>query len=373
MRLRARQAALALAAALFSIGTARADSGPVPLRRIALGELGGWIEVSATVDGRSGRWLLDTGASRNLVSPALARQFGLEPAGTVRAQTALGAVEGGEVVLPPLAVGRFEQRSQRALVIEPARLLGPAGEGIDGVLGVPWLAGQRAELDLRGWTGRFGADDAAACPDGLAPVPLARHLTLPVITLADGERYVLDSGNPAGLIRIEAGMPEPATPGLALAGEMRLTVRHEAVLGPQRRSDVPVLRLTQPALRRALGDAARGLAGTAMLDGARWALDLSRDRLCVESGRFATPGGFGLVPERAGASLRVQQVLPGSPADRAGIRAGEPITQWAGLPASRPLAELWQAVQGHEELVLGVGEPVRQLRLRRAIFAPAAP
>jgi hypothetical protein len=184
---------------------------------------------------------------------------------------------------------------------------------------------------------------------------------------------VLDSGNPAGLIRIEAEPPVPATPGLILAGEMRLTVLPEAALGPQQRSDVPVLRLTQPALHRALGDAARGLAGTALLDGARWALDLARDRLCVEGGLIATPGGFGLVPERAGAVLRVQQVLPGSPADRAGIRTGEAIVQWAGLPASSPLATLWQALQGRDELTLGVGEPVRELTLRRAIFAPPAP
>jgi len=373
MRPRARLSALALAAALAGIGSARADSGPVPLRRIALGELGGWIELTATLDGRAGRWVLDTGASRNLVSPALARQLGLEPAGTVRAETPLGAVQGGEVTLPPLAVGRFEQRDQRALVSEPARLLGPAGDGIDGVLGVPWLAGQRAELDLRGWTGRFGADDGAACPAGLDAVPLTRHLTLAVIALDAGERYVLDSGNPAGLIRIEAEPPVPATPGLILAGGMRLTVLPEAALGPQRRSNVPVLRLTQPALRRVLGNAARGLAGTAFLDGARWALDLARDRLCVEAGRFATPGGFGLVPERAGEGLHVQQVLPGSPADRAGLRPGETITHWAGLPASRALSELWQALQGREELVLGVGDPVRELTLRRAIFAPAAP
>jgi hypothetical protein len=373
MRPRARLAALALGASLAGIGAARADSGPVPLRRIALGELGGWIELTATLDGRNGRWLLDTGASRNLVSPALARQLGLEPAGTVRAETPLGAVQGGEVALPPLSVGRYERRDQRALVIEPARLLGPAGDGIDGVLGVPWLAGQRAELDLRRWAGRFGSDDSSPCPEALEPVALTRHRGLPVITLATGERYVLDSGNPAGLVRIEAEAPGPATPGIVLAGEMRLTVLPEAALGSQRRSDVPVLRLTQPALHRALGDAARGLAGTALLDGARWALDLARDRLCVEGGRFATPGGFGLVPERAGDMLRIQHVLPGGPAERAGLRAGDPIAQWAGLPASSPLATLWQALQGSEELTLGVGEPVRELTLRRAIFAPPAP
>lgn len=373
---RARAIVLALATWFASSGAARADSGPVPLQRIALGELGGWIAVDATVGDRPGRWLIDTGASRNFISAARARELGLAARGTVRAEMPMGQVQGGEAALPPLRVGTYERIGQTALVIELDRVLGPAAEGIDGVLGVPWLEKQQAELDLHRWSGRFGTDGADACPAGLDSVPLTRHRSLPVIELAGdtgGERYVLDTGNPAGLIRIDAVPPAANAPGLLLPGDMRLTVRSLATLGPQQRTEVPVTRLTSPAVRRALGDAARGLAGTAFLDGAHWALDLGRDRLCVQPGRFATPGGFGLVPERAGELLRVQMVLPGSPAERAGIRAGERIVQWAGMPASSPLATLWQALHGREELTLAVGEPTREVQLRRAIFAPAAP
>ncbi len=366
-----------LAAALLSVAAAAcADSGAVPLQRIALGELGGWIALEASVGGHTGRWLLDSGASRNLVAPALAQRLGLASSGSVRADTPLGVVQGGEVELPALKVGALERSGQHALVIELARVLGAAAEGVDGVLGVPWLAQAPAEIDLRAWTARFGLDDAAHCPDGLDGVALTRFRTLPVVTLSLSgrpERYVLDSGNPAGLIRIEAEAADAATPGIALPGDQRLTVQRDVALGAQRRSDVPVLRVAAPALQRALGDAARGLAGTALMDGARWRFDLARERLCVEPGRFATPGGFGLVPERNGEALRVQQVLPGGPAERAGLRAGEAIHQWAGLPASRTLAELWQALQGQDELALVAGEPPRALRLQRAIFAPAAP
>lgn len=365
-----------LAAALAVPAAAQTDSGPVPLQRIALGELGGWIALDATAGARSGRWLIDTGASRNFVSAALARELGLAASGTVRADMPLGQVQGGEVTLPPLRVGKHERTGQTALVIDLERVLGAAAQGVDGVLGVPWLEAQQAELDLHRWTGRFGGALSDGCPADLASVPLTRHRSLPVITLAGDagdERYVLDTGNPAGLIRIDAVPPAATAPGLVLPGDMRLTVRAETRLGPQRRTDVPVTRLTAPAVRRALGDAARGLAGTAFLDGARWVLDLTGDRLCVQPGRFATPGGFGLVPERAGELLRVQLVLPGSPAEQAGLRAGDRISRWAGLPATSPLATLWQAVQGREELTLAVGEPVREVTLRRAIFAPAAP
>jgi hypothetical protein len=42
-----------------------------------------------------------------------------------------------------------------------------------------------------------------------------------------------------------------------------------------------------------------------------------------------------------------------------------------GLDASRPLAELWQAVQGRDEVTVGVEGPAREVTLGRAIFAPA--
>lgn len=371
-----RRLALGVSLALVGLPGAHADSGPVPLERIALGELGGWIELAAVVDGHAGRWLLDTGASRNLVSPEVARRLGLTPAGRVSADTPFGQLQGGEIALPALRVGGLERSGQRALVIELSRLLGAAADGVDGVLGVPWLDGLQAELDLRSWTGIFHSAGSADCPVGLAAVALTRYRTLPVISVAAGlatERYVLDTGNPAGLIRVEADAPGPATPGLAVPGDMRLTVLREAGLGPQTRTDVPVTRLASATLKRALGDAATGLAGTAFIDGARWRLDLARDRLCVESGRFATPGGFGLVPERQAGGLKVQLVLPGSPAEKAGVHAGESITRWAGLPASQPLPALWRAVQGQPAITLGVGEPVRQVTLERAIFAPAAP
>ena len=368
--------ACAFVGSLSGLLDARAESELVPLRRLAIGELGGWVELTLTIGDRAGRWLLDTGASRNLVSPHLARQLGLSPSGSVRADTLLGQVQGGEIELPPLHVGAFKHSGQRALVIAPQELLGVAAEGIDGVLGVPWLDGVQAELDLRAWTATFRAGGMADCPDGLAAVVLARYRTLPVIAIATGtdrERYVLDTGNPGGLIRVEADAPGATTPGLAIPGNMRLTVLREAALGPHKRTDVPVTRLTSAPLKRALGDAAKGLAGTAFMDGARWQLDLARDRLCVEPGSFATPGGFGLVPVRQGEDLRVQFVLPGSPAAQAGLRVGDTIVRWADLPASRPLAELWQALQGREEIGLAVGEPARKLTLKRSIFAPAAP
>lgn len=365
---------LAVLAALCC-GAARAESGPVPLARIALGELGGWIELPATLDGQGGRWLLDTGASRNLLSSELARRLRLPTRGTVRADTPLGPVQGSEVDLPALRIGALQRGGQSALSMDLRALFGAAAEGIDGVIGVPFLEGVQLDLDLRDDTSHWRLGGEADCPAGTGAVTLKRHRTLPVITLGTGaasESYVLDTGNPAGLIRVEADAADGATPGLALPGGMRLTVLPQATLGPQTRSDVPVTRLPAAALKKSFGDALRGLAGTGFIDGARWRLDLARDRLCVEPGRFATPGGFGLTLERQGAALQIGLVLPGSPAERAGLRADEIVTQWPGGTTTGPLTALWSAVRGVDEIVVGIGEPVRQVTLRRAIFAPAA-
>ncbi len=355
-----RTAALLAAIGVVALAgsAAAAEAGRVPLTRVARGELGGWIELPVRIEGRAGRWLLDTGASRNLVSPAFVRRLGLTRKGNARADTPLGQLQGREVELPALRIGDVERRGQSALEVELSVLFGDAADGIEGVVGVPLLEGMHVDLDLRAWSAAFGDGAASDCPQGLAAVAVERFRSLPVITLAmraARERYVLDTGNPGGLIRIEAKAPTAATPGLVLPGDMRLTVLAEAALGPQLRGDVPIVRLTSPPLG----------------DGARWRLDLGRERLCVEPGRFRLPGGFGLDLERRGGDLVIKLVLPGSPAERAGLQAGTKVTRWAGLDASRPLAELWQAVQGRDEVTVGVEGPAREVTLGRAIFAPA--
>jgi hypothetical protein len=237
---------------------------------------------------------------------------------------------------------------------------------------VPFLDGVLLDLDLRDGVARFARGDASDCPAGSSALTLTRHRTLPVITLAAGEAYVLDTGNPAALVRVEASAADAATPGLALPGGHRLTLLARATIGVQTRSAVPVVRIAAPALVKRFDGRLRGLAGTAFIDGARWRLDLARNQLCVEAVSVTTPGGFGLALERRGAELRLAAVLAGSPAAQAGLREGDLVTRWPGGDTSRPLAELWSSVQGREEIALGVGDPARDVTLRRALFAPPA-
>lgn len=378
---RCRLALLALLTALAVLAVLRtgvAAETVVPLRRLSLGEIGGWIEVEVSANGQPGRWLIDTGSTRHIVSAAFARQHRLAEGARGQADTALGPVQGREVALPDLRIGMHTHAGQTALRLDDlGTLLGPPGEGLDGILGLPLLAGVALDLDLRRWTLSIDDTPPADCPAGLLALPLDTHRGLPVIVLRinDGpaQALLLDTGNPAAVVRFEADAPDAAEPGLALDGGMRLALARRVSVEGWQRTDVPVLRLHAPGLQRALAPRVSGLAGTALLDGTRWWLRLDRRLACAEPQVSGLPGGFGLTLVRRDGALFIAQVLPGGPAQQAGLRAGEPVLRWADGPADGALTELWARAQGRDELVLQVGTEGRERRLRRAHFLPRLP
>jgi hypothetical protein len=368
---------LLLAAA--ALGTALAkDSGALPLKRLSLGEIGGWIELEVRVEGVPSRWLLDTGSTRHIVSRAWAVRRGLVPGASVSASTALGSLQGQAVDLPPLWLGNWEHAGQTAVQVDQlSALVGAAGDGLDGILGLPLLRAAVLDLDLERWTLGVSDQHPAECPAGTQPVPLGIHRGLPVIELAINagptEALLLDTGNPAAVVRLAADAPGNGEPGLPLPGGARLALADRVSVGAWQRALVPVLRLHAPALLRALAPSVEGLAGTALLDGMRWQIDLSQGRACMTQDAPPLPGGFGLTLVQRDGALWIDSVLDGGPAQAAGVRAGEVVTQWAGGPVSGPLRDLWARAQASSELVLRVGTDARELRLLRTHFLPRLP
>ncbi len=378
-------AAIAVLGARAALG---ADSGDVPLQRVHTGDLGMLIavDVEAGVEAgvesgagpgeARGRWLVDTGATHHLVSPAFAERYRLPVLGDARAETAFGRFEGRQVELPPLRVGALTLAGQRALVLDLVAVAGTAAAGIDGVLGAPALAAHALDLDLRRWTLRLHDDGAPACPPGHEALPLALHQGLPVVELrVDGaapERALLDTGNAGALVRID-GLLAPRRTGTAVPGLSAVAARASAVeLGPLRRLDVPVTFLRSPTLRRALAADVGALAGMAVLEGARLRLELGRARLGLEAGERRLPGGYGLAIGEDADGWFVSAVYDASPAAQAGLRAGDRLRRWNGGPPPDSVAAAWAAVHGRDELALAVerGAAARAVTLRRAWFLP---
>ncbi|MBT9464403.1 aspartyl protease family protein [Hydrogenophaga sp.] len=360
-----------LAGALL-LAWAQVRAERVPLQRLSLGDVGGWIEVVVQVQGRPGRWIIDTGSTRHIVSRSFAERHALAIGASVRVETAGGAVNGTEVSLPALHIGAWRQAGQSAVRIDDlGGVLGPAGEGIEGILGLPLLRGHTLDLDLRDWTLALGSsttDTTTPCPEGTQALDLGVYRGLPVITVrvndAAAESLLLDTGNPAAVVRIEATPARAAAPGLALAASVSV--------GALQRTQVPVVRLNAPALHRALAPDLQGLAGTALLDGTRWWIDLDRRRACVEPRRLAVPGGFGLSLTQRGEGVVLETVLPGSPAALAGLREGDVVQHWVTGPPSGALRALWARVQGRDDIEVQAGSQARVV-LRRSHFLPALP
>jgi len=97
-----------------------------------------------TINGRGPyQFLLDTGANTSCVSPRLVEELSLEPGPPAMVHTVVGVRERPSFVIDELRVGKRNRRRVRA----PALPL--KGPGVDGVLGVDWLRGQRLVLDFK--------------------------------------------------------------------------------------------------------------------------------------------------------------------------------------------------------------------------------
>src|SRR6266481_3879909 len=84
------------------------------------------------------RFLIDTGANTSCISRDLAQSLMLAATEPARVHTVVGVRERPGVLIDRLEVGQRSRRRVRAAAL-------PLSKGIDGVLGVDWLDGQRLE------------------------------------------------------------------------------------------------------------------------------------------------------------------------------------------------------------------------------------
>ena len=352
---------------LFCAMALPAAAAETALRRVATGDIGVLLVVDAMLDGRPTRWLIDTGATHNLVAPRVPASPA-EPAETMPMHSAAGSLPATRVVLGDLQLGGTARRGISAWRVDLAPVLGPLAADVDGVLALPALDGRRVVVDLIAGRVDF---DAGEAPEGAgaAAVPVERVRGLPVLTLdIQGQplKLLLDTGAAGGVVRLQRGFfSRPAVwrlPRLELAGVARL--------------QVPLADLPGGALGRALPAEVAGSLGMAVLDGCRFALDLKRNLFSIERcSADALPGGFGMLWDKTEGALLISQVWPSSPAAMAGLRPGDRLLSIDGVQAPTEASAGYLALAGRPSVRLELmrGSERVGATLERSYFLPPLP
>lgn len=385
-----RRELLALPLAGFGLQPAVAvpTGGSAPLRLLRTGDIGGlpWIELE--LQGASTRWLVDSGASAALISPALAERLKLPPLPPLRV-----AMAGGVQTLPrvrlPAMPGADADADMPAIALDLQQLLGDTGGRFDGALGAPWLRARITRFDFVAGQLRW-SDTAPAPQPGAAVLPLHWDQGLPVLSLALGARaadgFVFDTGNAGALVlfakRAEALLREardlPQTTVRELGGNVQARfARIERLVAPGwTAQQVPAALESGGSARGAHFDRLAGSLGSALFEPGAVTLDGPGERLIVELPGLPQPpplpGGFGFRLE-GGSWLRIGAVIDGGPAAAAGVQAGAAVQALDGIDvrAWTP-ARAWQALAGREQVALQLyrdGDS-RRVELRRERFFP---
>ncbi len=224
--------------------------------------------VRATVNGVAGLFLLDTGSTDTVVTPAFAVSAGIGQGAAVAGADSAGrhvagqAAEGVRLVLG-------DGRSVRTLPKVVVLAIGPLEAlGLAGVINPTALAGKGCiALDFAGGRGEIAAADSVACrTNGGASVAVPDAIGAdgrPYLTLSTAKgggevRYLLDSGASRTRIPASAAVGVPALGATASAG-VAGAVTSAALVGP--------LELRHGALRLAVGEASVARDGATPLLG----------------------------------------------------------------------------------------------------------
>ncbi len=332
------------------------------------------------------RFLVDTGSTVTLISPEFARRYATEePAGDMAAVRVRSA-DGRNALLPGVRVGalalgavRFEHVS--ALIYDFDELSAHYGRKIDGIIGYTLFRDTVLTLDYPRSELRLApAATAPALSQAERPalpgrvLPLLGDWSRPVVAAQLGDRslnVLLDSGSDSGLrynpdnrIPRYAVPPRPGATVATLTGDRQQEIGRLAddlVVGG-RTFERPVVELTdQPSA-----------VGSTVLRHFRITLDPQHGLASFErDGDDPVASGplrnAGVSFRRFPAYWRVVSVVPGSPADDAGLESGdlvtringEPVAQW-GLDRYEALVRAAPAVDF--TLLYGRTEAVERIR-----------
>jgi hypothetical protein len=319
------------------------------------GDDGGHIIVSATVDGKGPLHLVFDSGGANILTPNAAARLGVKSVGSVPVGGAGSQqVSAGIAKVNRLAVGTASLADQQFLVLQlPYSIVGELHAiPIDGLIGYEMLKNFVVTIDYANRTIAF-ADPATFHYTGRGTaIPFTTSGNVPLIPAKvngiDGI-FQLDTGNAGMLILfgdfVKAhgldngrGLTLTAPGGIGGTNDVRIIRVQTLDIGPYTLHG-PAASLTHQASGALASQTTAGNIGAAILSRFTLTFDYAHSTVYFEpNADLANPLignrlGFSLVQPAAG-TLRVLSVAPNTPAQAAGIQAGDTIVSIAGTRAA---------------------------------------
>ncbi|THD56169.1 retroviral-like aspartic protease family protein [Phenylobacterium sp.] len=156
------------------------DTATEPPTRVDTGHDGyEHMLAPVTINGQGPfQFLMDTGANTSVISRDLAQRLMLAGTEPARLHTIVGVRERPGVIIDRLQVGQRSRKAVRAATL-------PLTSGIDGVLGVDWLDGQRLVLAFKDKSISIARSVRDVTRDGSVVVPARRRMGQLTIVDAD--------------------------------------------------------------------------------------------------------------------------------------------------------------------------------------------
>ncbi len=365
----------------------------------ALGDERLWVE--AKINGQPARFCFDTGAADLVLLTAGAKRLGVRFSEPQTNQVlALGETPSGTSELCQLTVNNISLRTQFRVADVPTYL----HTDIDGLIGWKAIKGNILRIDAMHGTVTAlekvpkNARDWTQLPvDQRSPY---LQLEVPLNEVERGSIFV-DTGwtqgvglAPARWREWKAAHPlQPLTVKAYYMPGAGLLVKEEAwakelAIGPLTLTNVPVTEAPSVQMAAAVPpfEASLGIAGLKRLelivDGPNGVAYLKARKSKAPPYEHSRLGAV-FIPRASGNDDLVAQIVPGSPAEEAGIRSGDvllsignlDVTKWRTDPNVLPLSRFWEQPPGSKlTLTLRRGEREFKVNLTlRQILSPQVP
>lgn len=329
--------------------------GPAARAVLALTRKGEHHFAQVSVNGSAPRtFLIDTGAGLTAISRELADTLGLALGDPLSIVGLGGGVEARSANLESIGFGGLMRNNVTCLVLDFAEMRSNMGLDVEGILGFSAMNKYAVTFDFAAGTLELAENARRRSPEpGGARVPMQ---LLGGQALVDGKvdgvpagTYILDTGSwitfvPRSVARRVQSLRR--VPGVPFVGADGRVLEAEAVRA--RSFAIGAARVDRPILLSATGGGAsdpvgltlasgdRGVLGANVLRRFRITLDYPRGELVLDPNPagakdaeegLATFGlvGPGIVLEEGAKGLVARTVVPESPAERSGIRAGDRV------------------------------------------------